>query len=67
MTSYVSQIDNIENIEMWIKSWKEINYWLELKIDRMENRSIENSSNKLKKIENKDGNWKKCRFIEINF
>ena len=51
MTSHINQI-NIENNEVWIKSWKEIKHWLELKIDRVEhlavkNSSIENSSNKL--------------------
>ena len=53
MTSYVNQI-NIEKNEIWIKLWKEIKPWFELKIDRVENlsiedSSIENSSNKLDK------------------
>ena len=48
MTSHVNQI-NIENNEIWIKSWKEMKHWLELKIDQVENLSIENLSNKIDK------------------
>ena len=53
MASHVNQI-NIENNEIWIKSWKEMKHWFELKVDRVENlaienSSIENSSNKLDK------------------
>ena len=40
---------NIENNEIWTKSWKEIKHWFEVKIDQVENLSIENSSNKINK------------------
>ena len=43
MTLHVDQI-NIENNEIWIKSWKLMKDWLELKIAQIENLSIENSS-----------------------
>ena len=49
MTAHVSRIKNIENIEIWIKSWKEMCHWFELKIDQIENVSSEKSSNKLNK------------------
>ena len=48
MTSHLNQI-NIENNEIWIKSRKEMKHWSKLKIDRVENLAIENSSNKLDK------------------
>ena len=49
MTCYVNQISNIENIQIWIKSWKEMNHWPELKNNQIENSSMENSSNKADK------------------
>ena len=48
MAPHVNQI-NIENNEIWTKPWKEMKHWPELKIDQIENLSIENSSNKLDK------------------
>ena len=48
MASHVNQI-NTENNEIWTKPWKEMKHWPELKIDQIENLSIENSSNKLDK------------------
>ena len=52
MASHINWI-NIEKNEIWIKSCKEIKHWLKLKIDRINNFSIElsiqNSSNKLDK------------------
>ena len=62
MTSHVSWINNTENIEIWIKSWKEINHWLGLKIE-----SMKNSSNELKKIDKKTASWKLCKTVRINF
>ena len=49
MAAHVSQIKNIENIEIWTKPWKEMNHWPELKIDQIQNVSSEKLSNKLDK------------------
>ena len=48
MAPHVNQI-NIENNEIWTKPWKEMKHWPELKINQIENLSIENSSSKLDK------------------
>ena len=48
MALHVNQT-NIKNNEIWIKSWKEMKHWPELKIDQMKNLSIEKSSNKIEK------------------